>query len=227
MNKVISFLKDHITLIICIVLGVILFFIGAGISSSGKSSVESAKRTLADINNEIVRYDTELQQINTVIIEKETALSDDRHKSDNYIIGEWILPAFRISTFDEYQAARNLFIDRLPSDHPFLTDFFVEYTPRYNNQHSEYEAVNDGTKIKLNMINGSFVTRVLSVDNNTGTYSYVASFSCDLDVPAGFSGEFKTHETKNKGDKVPMSMVITYDITKDGEIQDFTIVSVA
>ena len=204
MDNVKAFVKEHFILLLTIVVFLIAWFIGGLIRGSARKEYMAAYNQVSDLKNQI-EHDTItlMQDKTTVAVGLLEGLDKQRWQEDDIVINEWIYPAFNFDNADEYNANRDIFIDRLGMNDDFVIEVMPPYDSKYALQSSEDMMVDDGTGINMHVTN--FVSYVDAI--NDDVYSYVAVVTVS--------------STNKKGKTMTSDIILTYSIDGSGSVQDF------
>lgn len=212
MDKIKQVIKSNIFLIVLIALSGIILLIASGTLDSAYNNKASLESELANLNNEIDKNNQSIASQGTVIIENELGLDLKRVNGDTVKMLEWITPAFTFKNSDEYNANRQIFIERLGENDQFVKEIMPPFIDGFT-----YDAVYDengkiveseGRKFNMEIAPNGFTAYVIGLDEETDVYSYLATVSINSRNENGYSGYGK-------------KVVLTYKMDKDGNVTDF------
>ena len=203
LNKLKTLLKEHIVLVIAILICIFLGVIGNSINGSAKSDYEAVYAQLTKVNNQITQTSTTNQEVVVVVEELENGLDKSRWAADDIIITEWIYYAFNFDSAEEYNKNRDIYVGRLGASDDFVINIMPPYIPGYTELRSENSEVNDGNSINMHI--SGFKSYVDKIEDDK--YSYVAVVTCESTARDGYTGA--------------SNVILTYTIKGDGSVIDF------
>lgn len=221
--KIKPFFIKHKIGVFAVVLFFILMIAGNSMSSSAKAMTSSADRLLADIQNQIAQLDSLKHQVTQVIKHLDHGLDAERWQNDDTIAAQWILPAFNFSNADEYMTNRDLYINRLSPDDPFVTTLLAPYVAVFQPQSSE-SLPDDGKAISCKV--NSFKSYVAAIDEENGIYSYVSVLTCASNIPQKYNYQGQLKST-DRGFDMDNTIALMYDINKKGELYNFNAIVIS
>lgn len=212
MNKIKQVLRENIGLLIMIAISAVIFLIATGYLDSAYNKKARLQSEIAELKNQIEHVSSQNDNQSVVIIENELGLDLERKNKDDRTMVEWISPAFTFDNSNEYNANREIFVERLGQDDQFVKEIMPPYIDGIT-AGAEYDKdgnliSSEGAKFNMEIASNGFESYVVSVDDKTGVYQYLATLKVTSHNKNGYSGTGKT-------------VVLTYSVDKDGNISDF------
>lgn len=195
-------IKQHLMLVICVGISLLLIFTGAVMKGGAQSSRNEAYALLTDTQNklEIAKQNRIAQK--TLVVYEVSGLDVERKKADDEAMLAWISPAFTFKNGDEYNEHREKYVERLGENDEFVVDIM----PPYIDMTAEGEQV---PTFNLKIKEGSFTSFVAKIDEEKDLYEYVTFFTTSSDSATGYDG--------SAGQRV----IITYTMDKDHNPHSF------
>lgn len=213
-------IKQHLMLVICVGISLLLIFTGAITKGGAQSSRNEAYALLTDTQNklEIAKQNRIAQK--TLVVYEVSGLDVERKKADDEAMLAWISPAFTFKNGDEYNEHREKYVERLGENDEFVVNIMPPYIPSnvdadgyILNPDGTYKYDKNGNKMKVNfnlkIKEGSFTSFVAKIDEEEDLYEYVTFFTTSSDSAFGYEG--------SAGQRV----IITYTMDKDHNPHSF------
>lgn len=203
LNKIKSMLKEHLVLVISILICIFLGLVGGSISGSAKKDYNAVYDQLTKVNNQITQTSTTNQEVVYVVESLENGLDKSRWAADDTIITEWIYDAFNFDSASEYNQNREIYVNRLGASDDFVINVMPPYIAGYTELRNENSEVDDGNSINMHIT--GFKSYVDKIEDDK--YSYVAVVTCASTSKSGYTGS--------------SNVILTYTIKGDGSVVNF------
>lgn len=211
------FLRRHRFLLMSLAVAAVCLMVGNFLRSSAEQQIAERKTALANVNNDIIQEDIKAQKVVEVVKEPDHGMSTKRWHTDDDRFVAWIDPAVNWDGPEEYEQARAYFVERLGITDPFVMNFLPELQQQQESTMLRYEITSLPADIA--MWSNSFTSYVYHVDEQTGTYSYVATMKVSqqdgsIQIGSGMPTVLGT------------TVIFMYDVTEAGEVENFRHVTV-
>ena len=164
-----KFFTNNISVIISVVVFIVLFIVGSKMQDYAKTKMQGANSYTVYANNRMQAAEYAESQARTAINRHIGGIDEQRHMKDDEKMLAWVQDAFTFNGFDEYTEHREEYVAQLGFSNPFVR----EIMPSIDIDISLMTEL-DYWNAQLNMHIDDFTSYVREIDEETGTYYYLA-----------------------------------------------------